>query len=135
MPQVDTVPIIWTSCSAAVLAEGLKQVPDSAALLYFSGLQLIRGGDRAAAMARLQRASKVAPREAQYAYAYALALDAAGRLQEAAATLKTALEYSPYSPQLLQAAAQLAHKAGDDRQADDYQRRYAQVAPDPSPLL
>lgn len=114
--------------SAAALAEGLKQVPGNATLLYFSGLQRIRAGDSKAALALLRESTAADPREAQYAYAYALALDAVGKLEEATAVVTHALQSSPYSPQLLEAGVQLQRKAGNAGQADEYQRRYAELA-------
>jgi len=112
----------------AVLDEGLRQNPGSAALLHLRGLWLIRGGRLREALGPLRRAAAAAPGDARYAYVYAVALHATGQLAPALSVLEGALRTAPAEPELLSAAATYAREAGKSEQAAAYARRYEAAA-------
>jgi len=115
---------------AAILEQGLRQVPDNPTLLHLSGLQRVRIGDSAAALDLLRRAAEAAPDNPRFAYVYAVALHSAGQPAPAIAVLERALQRSPYSADLLSGAAAFERDAGHADLAAGYAARYAAVAPE-----
>jgi tetratricopeptide (TPR) repeat protein len=90
-----------------VLEEGLKAVPDAAALHYALGLALVRAQRTAEALTHLERAAARAPDNARFAYTYAVALHSAGRPQEAIAVLERGLQRHPNDHDMQQFLVQL----------------------------
>ena len=79
----------------AVLRAGLARQPNAAALHYALGLWLVRQQRREAALPELARAASLAPDEARFALAHAVALEEAGRAREALAAVERGLEHRP----------------------------------------
>jgi len=112
-----------------VLREGLRAVPDAAALREALGLALVRQGKKGAALAEFAAASKAAPTEARYAYLHALALHDAGRRAEAIRVLADAAKRSGDRDVLL-ALAMYRSEGGDEAGASEALKRLAAVNPD-----
>jgi predicted Zn-dependent protease len=79
-----------------------------------------------AAIVELEAASSAAPERPEYAYAYAVALNGAGRAADAVGILERALARHPGDRELLFALATFNR----DRGARDAARRYAQLLSD-----
>ena len=90
-----------------VLEEGLKAVPDDAALHYALGLALVRAQRPAEALTHLERAAARAPDNARFVYTYAVGLHSAGRPREAVAVLEKGLQRHPNDRDMEQFLAQL----------------------------
>ena len=97
----------------SVLEEGLKAVPDDAALHYALGLALVRAKRPAEALTHLERAAARAPDNARFVYTYAVGLHSAGRPREAAAALEKGLARHPNDPDMQQFLVQI--RAGSAR--------------------
>ena len=97
----------------SVLEEGLKAVPDDAALHYALGLALVRAKRPAEALTHLERAAARAPDNARFVYTYAVGLHSAGRPREAAAVLEKGLARHPNDPDMQQFLVQI--RAGSAR--------------------
>ena len=78
-----------------VLRAGLARQPKAAALHYALGLWLVRQQRREAALPELARAASLAPDEARFALAHAVALEEAGRTREALAAVERGLQHRP----------------------------------------
>lgn len=113
----------------AVLRAGLRAAP-AAALHHTLGLTLVRLGRKAEALAELQRAARLAPSDARFAYVYAVSLHAAGRTQAALAELDRALALHGGDRDLLVAAIALRRDSGDLAGARRYALRLSQRYPD-----
>jgi tetratricopeptide (TPR) repeat protein len=113
----------------SILRDGLRVVPDAAALREALGLALVRQGRKPAAMAEFAAASKAAPTEARYAYLHALALHDAGRTAEAIRLLAGAAQRSGDRDVLL-ALAQYRSEGGDERGARAALEALAAINPD-----
>ena len=83
----------------------------------------------------LERAAKRGPDTPRYPFAYALALEAQGRVREALEVIDTALARHPDDRDLLDAGLGMAQKTGDTERARVYVRGLLRVVPgDPSLL-
>jgi predicted CXXCH cytochrome family protein len=91
-----------------VLAEGLRRVPESAALHHSRGLLFVRQNRRDAALEELERAVDLEPENGRFAYVCAIALDSAGRREDAEEVVRAALVRAPADRALLALRAQLA---------------------------
>jgi Flp pilus assembly protein TadD len=90
-----------------ILEEGLKAVPDDAALHYALGLALVRAQRPSDALTHLARAAARAPDNARFVYTYAVALHSAGRPREAVAVLEKGLQRHPNDRDMREFLAQL----------------------------
>jgi predicted CXXCH cytochrome family protein len=90
-----------------VLRKGLARVPDAAVLHHALGLLQVRRKNLPAALESLGRAAKLAPDDARFAYVWAVALEEAGRRQEARAAVDAALRRAPGDPALRQLRSEL----------------------------
>lgn len=90
----------------AILQQGLRHVPDSAALHHSLGLLAMRQQNIEKALDSLRLAVQLQPEDARFSYVYAAVLANVGRLDEARAVLQTALSITPNDAELqaLQAA-------------------------------
>jgi predicted CXXCH cytochrome family protein len=116
--------------AAALLADGLRAVPDDPSLLHALGLERVREKRLAEALTLLRRAAERGSADVRFAYVYGVALHSAGRVDEAMDVMGKALERSPYDRDLLSALAAFNRDAGRRPAARDYARRLAAVAPD-----
>lgn len=113
----------------AVLRAGLQQAPADGDLLHAMGLLRVRQGQLAEALPLLRQAAQARADNPRYAYVYAVALKAAGRLGEGRAVLKEALARFSNDRELLFAAADFARAAGDRAAAEQYAQRLTAIAP------
>ena len=97
----------------AILRRAVEREPDSAMARHALGLSLIRQRRLEAALEQLRRASELEPTSARYGYVYAVALQSAGRPQEASRVADEVLGRSPYDADTLIAAATWANQRGD----------------------
>src|SRR4029077_2452684 len=94
------------------------------------GLSLIRQRRLDAALEQLRRASELEPTSARYGYVYAVALQSAGRPQEASRVADEVLGRSPYDADTLIAAATWATQRGGAAAALRYLNTFRLVRPD-----
>ncbi|HET8656428.1 MAG TPA: tetratricopeptide repeat protein [Longimicrobiaceae bacterium] len=110
------------------LREGLAVVPQDPSLHYALGLSLARAGRVPDAVAELARAATLGG-TAEYAYAYAVALNSSGRAEEAIRVLEKALARAPGDPDLLFALATFHRDAGDGAEALRYAEALERMHP------
>jgi Flp pilus assembly protein TadD len=113
----------------AVLRGALAGSPTDAALHYALGLSLVRLKRPAEALDELDRAAALAPDEARYAYVYAVALNSAGRRDDAIAALKVNLEKHPADQETLMALVAFNRDADDFDAALQYAERLEKIEP------
>jgi predicted CXXCH cytochrome family protein len=113
-----------------VLRETLARSQRDPALHYALGLNLTRLRRAEAALDELKAASQLAPEQVHYAYVYAVALQSAGRRNDAMAILKSTLQRHPFHRELLTAATTFSRDAGDRSAALDFAERLAHIMPD-----
>jgi Flp pilus assembly protein TadD len=112
-----------------VLREGLRTIPDAAALHEALGLVLVRQGKRTEALTEFAAAAKMAPNNTRHAYVYAVALHDAGRRGEAIRLLEAAAEHRGDRDVLLALAA-FQREAGDSAGAERSLHELAAINPD-----
>ncbi|WP_295447428.1 tetratricopeptide repeat protein [uncultured Thiodictyon sp.] len=115
--------------AATQLEAGLVVDPQSADLHHALGLSKVRAKRLDAALPELLRAVELAPANTRYAYVYAVALDGAGRTQEAVAVLATAVGRDAANTQLLIALVQFNTKLGQRDAASAWLDKLAAAAP------
>ncbi|MHC5209310.1 MAG: tetratricopeptide repeat protein [Planctomycetota bacterium] len=112
------------------LREGLAAVPGDGHLLHSLGLHLVRSERLPEAVDALRDAAVRRPDVSRYAYAYAMAVEATGRPEEAALLLEDALGRHPYDIELLVGLATLWRDLGDIERARGHAERLAELLPD-----
>ncbi|MEZ5561036.1 MAG: tetratricopeptide repeat protein [Pseudomonadales bacterium] len=117
------------AAAAEVLGRGLTRMPEAASLYYSMGLLRVRSGDRDAALAALQKAAELEPDSAHFAYAYAIALNSAGR-PDAIKVLQASLERHPYDRDTLFALVTIFRDRGRPADARRWARRALEIRPD-----
>ena len=93
--------------------QALRTLPRSALLRYSYALHLVRRKDTENAVKQTELALNIDPRNANAAYLHLLLLDNLGQTRDAVAWTNAHLEQQSKSPQVLQIAAKLAQKVGD----------------------
>lgn len=112
----------------ALLREGLAQRPATAALHYALGLSLVRQQRRDEARSQLEQAQQLAPNEARYAFALALALQSQAP-GKALALVQRSLAQHPNDANLLWLAAAYSLARGEPAAAAAHAERLLQVDP------
>ena len=82
------------------------------------------------ALDELQHASELDPAQARYAYVHAIALNSAGRRQEALIALKDILVRHPADRDTLAALVSISREVGDPVSTLDYAQRLAKIVPE-----
>ena len=100
----------------SVLTKGMAKLPKSPDLKYAYGLHLVRQQQYLKATTFFQQASKLAPSNEQYLYAYILSLDGEGKTELALKKLQAVIHRFTYSQALKELGMQLAQKT-KNRQA------------------
>jgi Tfp pilus assembly protein PilF len=77
----------------------------------------------------LEKATVLAPEEARYAYVYAIALNSAGRGQDAITTLKEANSRHLVDAEILTALSTISRDLGDRAAAVAYAKQLVNIAP------
>ncbi len=111
------------------LKDALAVSPKDAGLHFALGLALVRQKQLSAALPELRQAAELAPDNAHNAYVYAVALDSAGRGEEALRVLADALAKHAGNREILTALVQLSEKAGDLPAALGYAEKLQAMAP------
>ena len=115
--------------SEQMLRQGLRAVPNSAALHEALGLSMVRQGNKGGALAEFAAASRATPDSPRHSYVYAVALDGAGRRAEAIRVLKTVVKNRGDRDALL-ALASFSLQSGDRAGAEAAIRALASINPD-----
>ncbi|HWJ73493.1 MAG TPA: tetratricopeptide repeat protein [Kaistia sp.] len=117
-----------------VLRVAITRSPDNAAPHFALGLGLIRQKRYPEAVAELERATRLEPSDAHYAYVYAVALQSTGQTEAAKAEIGMALARLPYDAELLGFALNNALEARDAALAAPLARTLSAVSPDDADL-
>ena len=116
-----------------VLRTAISASPKDAGLHYALGLTLTRLKKPDDALTEFARAAEIEPVRARYAYVYAVALQSAGRKDEAMTVLKDSLARHPDDRDTLLALVTFNRDAGDIGAALEHAERLVRIAPnDPS---
>ncbi|WP_295407037.1 tetratricopeptide repeat protein [uncultured Thiocystis sp.] len=113
----------------AQLRTGLAATPDNADLHHALGLTMVRAKRLDAALEELKRATELAPTHSRYAYVYAVALDSAGRTQDAIPVLEGTAARAAGDADLLVALVQFNAKLGRQDVATTWLDKLAAAAP------
>ena len=113
-----------------VLRAALIASPQDAGLHHALGLSLVRLKRSDEALGELRRAAELDPRQARYAYVYAVALHSVGRAVEAATELKENLARHPGDRDTLLALISFSRDGGDAGAALDYAEQLARITPE-----
>jgi Flp pilus assembly protein TadD len=100
-----------------------------AGLHHALGLTLVRLKRTDEALGELLRAAELDPRQARYAYVYAVGLHSAARAGDAIAVLKDSLVRHPDDRDTLQALMTFSRDSGNLGSALDYAERLARIPP------
>jgi predicted CXXCH cytochrome family protein len=112
-----------------VLRAALAASPQDAGLHHALGLTLVRLKRTDEALEELHRAADLDPRQARYAYVYAVGLHSAARAGDAIAALKESLARHPDDRDTLLALVTFSRDRGDPDSALEYAERLARNAP------
>ncbi|MER2504603.1 MAG: tetratricopeptide repeat protein [Azonexus sp.] len=112
-----------------VLRRGLAALPRDADLHHSLGLLLTRKGDKAAALNEFVDAARLAPDNARYAYVHAIAVDSAGKREQALALLRSANKRHPDDLDILGALLSISRETGDRQAALRYAKQLAEILP------
>jgi tetratricopeptide (TPR) repeat protein len=119
----------------AVLRAAITSLPQDAAPHFALGLTLTRLKRAEIALAEFRSAAELDPARARYAYVYAIALNSAGRRDEAIDILKGALAKHPNDHDTLTALVNFSREAGDISGALEYAERLGRIFPDDQALI
>jgi len=112
-----------------VLRTAIASSDRDATLHHALGLTLVRLKRSEAALDELRRAAELNPERSQFAYAYAVGLNSAGRRDDALAVLKENLQHHPADRKTLAALISFERQSGDVASALDYAQRLQQLQP------
>jgi tetratricopeptide (TPR) repeat protein len=117
------------------LREALMRMPDDSELHLALGLNLVRQNRAADALPEIARAAETDPGNARYAYVYAVALNSAGRKDDAIKILETSHARHPADRDTLLALVTINRDAGRPAAALDWAARLATIDPSAKPLV
>jgi tetratricopeptide (TPR) repeat protein len=117
------------------LREALMRMPDDSELHLALGLNLVRQQRAADALPEIARAAETDPGSARYAYVYAVALNSAGRKDDAIKILETSHARHPADRDTLLALVTINRDAGRPAAALDWAARLATIDPSAKPLV
>lgn len=112
-----------------VLREALARAPDDASLHHALGLQQVREQKLSEALTELARAAELNPAQSRYAYVYAIALNSAGRREQALEVLEANHQRHPADRDTLAALVSFNQDGGHQAAALRYAKRLQQVTP------
>jgi predicted CXXCH cytochrome family protein len=111
--------------STAILGEGLSKTPEDGDIEHALGLAAVRRRDMPAALTHLERAARLRPDVARYAYVYAVALHDSGDPARALRLLEQAAERHPADTDILEALVAWSRERGDETGARRWRARLA----------
>lgn len=112
-----------------VLAEGIKQQPEDAALYHALGLLQVRSSLLDAAIVSLGKASELAPEVVRYTYVYAAALISAGHATEAIKVLEEGYQQHPRSREVVYMIVNIYRDQGQQTEALEWARKLLALNP------
>lgn len=118
-----------------MLRAALALMPDAAELHHALGLNLVRQRRLGDAIPEFARAATMEPRQARYAYVYAIALNSTGRAEEAIRTLEASHARSPADRETLLALITINRDVGRHEAALAWARQLAAIDPSARPLV
>lgn len=110
-------------------------MPDNAELNHALGLNLVRQRRSVDALPKLARAAAIDPANARYAYVHAVALNSAGRTDEAIKALEASLGRHPADREMLFALVTLNRDAGQVDAAISWAKKLTAIDSAAQPLL
>ncbi|HEV2171166.1 MAG TPA: tetratricopeptide repeat protein, partial [Candidatus Binatus sp.] len=113
-----------------VLRDALRRSPGDASIEHALGLLMVRQKRKAQALELLGAAAGGDPRNARYAYVYAIALNDAGNTHSAIETLENSIKTHPYDRSSLEALMTFLEQSGDTAKALTYAQRLQELEPD-----
>ena len=117
-----------------IVREALARMPADAELHMALGLNLVRQGRAADALPDFARASEIDPGNARYAYVHGVALNSAGRTDEALAVLEASQARHPADRDTLLALVTINRDAGRFAAALSWANRLVILDPQARPL-
>jgi len=118
------------SQAESVLRSALHTNSQVAALHYALGLSLARQRRSTDALGELQRAVRLAPEQARYAYVYGVALHSGGQVAQGLKVLADAHRRFPGDVEILQALATMERDLGRNSAARGYAQQLVELVPD-----
>lgn len=118
-----------------VLRQAVAIAPQEAAPHHALGLALVRRKQMADALDELAKAAELAPANSRFAYVYAVALNSAGKSEDARKILVEAFARDPSSVEIASLLMQDSLRRGDVVAGLDLARRLKQLTPDEPRLL
>jgi Flp pilus assembly protein TadD len=118
-----------------VLRQALSHMPNDPELHHALGLNLVRQRLAADALVELARAAEIAPGNARFTYVYAVALNSAGRADEAINILEASLARHPADRDTLFALVTINRDAGRNADALTWANRLAAIDPSAQSLV
>jgi tetratricopeptide (TPR) repeat protein len=112
-----------------LLRQGIAITPRNADLHHALGLLYVREKRLPDAIAEFAKASELRPDSPRYAYVYGVALESAGRGNEAISVMKTALARHTGDPELLLGLSTFCERRGDRAGALEYAKRLLLLSP------
>ena len=112
-----------------VLAEGIAQQPEDAALHHAFGLLQARNSQLDAAIVSLEKAAVLAPDVARYTYVYGVALNSAGRPAAAINELKKGHQQHPGNREIIFMIASIYRDQGNKTEALEWARKLLALNP------
>ena len=113
-----------------ILRDGLKAVPEAAAIHHALGLLLIRSGRPEAAIQSLARAYQLGPENPRLGYVYGIALENAGQPEQAIEVWDAVVRRHPHDPETLNVLAMTLYQAGEYERALVHADHLAALSPD-----
>jgi predicted CXXCH cytochrome family protein len=113
-----------------VLRDGLARSSSDGDLHHALGLLLVRRGQHAEALIELEKAARLRPGEARYAYVLGVALNSAGDSKRALSELEAAHDRHPADREILWALATISRGAGRIAEAARHAARLLELSPE-----
>jgi tetratricopeptide (TPR) repeat protein len=113
--------------SLEILEQGLKHLPDEAALYYAKGLWEIRHKHPDKALSLLEKAATMEPKNGQYQYVYAVAVGEKDP-RKAIDILKKSLHYHSGDIQALYGLVFYYNQSGETKEGEKYQEKVDKLA-------
>jgi tetratricopeptide (TPR) repeat protein len=118
-----------------ILRAALRRMPDDAELHHALGLNLVRQRRSADGLTELARAAEIDAAKARFAFVYAVALNSAGRTEEAIKALEASHTRHPGDRDTLFALVTINRDAGHNPAALTWANRLAAIDPSAKPLV
>jgi Flp pilus assembly protein TadD len=118
-----------------LLRDDLQGRPEDPELHLALGLNLVRQHRSSEALGEIERAAELDPGNAGYAYVHAVALNGAGRVDEALAVLEASHARHPANRDTLVALVTISRDAGRTADALTWAERLVAIDPSARPLL